>query len=101
MATLAPPNSSGRTRNLNCSDFAIQRQAQAALNAEPGRSHGSNGDGNGVGCEFLHEIDRNTCSALPKYYLDKPNYRKLPVCHRFLLAHPYQQYGFGRNKPQF
>lgn len=46
---LASP--SAQARDLNCSDFSNQAQAQKHLT--PGDPHGLDGDGNGVACESL------------------------------------------------
>jgi beta-lactamase superfamily II metal-dependent hydrolase len=40
-------------RDLDCSDFATQAEAQAVLDADPSDPHGLDGEGDGVPCESL------------------------------------------------
>jgi Ca2+-binding RTX toxin-like protein len=39
--------------DLDCDDFATQREAQAVLNRDPSDPHGLDGDNDGIACEHL------------------------------------------------
>lgn len=48
-----PPSGDLPPRDLDCSDFATQTEAQAVLDADPSDPYGLDGEGDGVPCESL------------------------------------------------